>query len=68
MHHCNKKIKKIINYDNVTNEIIKEHNINCAQIPDHPQRILIIDKTTNDNNYSVIDKTYLLRIRMNQIS
>ena len=36
MHHCNKKIKKIINYDNVTNEIIKEHNINCVQIPDHP--------------------------------
>ena len=33
---------KIINFDDVTKESIKEHNPNWPQIPDHPQRILII--------------------------
>ena len=35
-------IKKMINFDDVTKENIKEHNGNWPQIPDHPSRILII--------------------------
>ena len=33
---------KMINSDVVTKENIKEHNLNWAQIPDHPYKILII--------------------------
>ena len=32
----------MINFDDVTKENIKEHNLNQSQIPDHPYRILII--------------------------
>ena len=32
----------MINFDDVTKENIKEHNINCSHISDHPHRILII--------------------------
>ena len=32
----------MINSDDVTKENIKEHNLNWAQIPDHPYKILII--------------------------
>ena len=32
----------MINFDDVTKENIKEHNLNWLQIPDHPHRILII--------------------------
>ena len=32
----------MINFDYVTKEIIKEHNSNWPQIPDHLYRILII--------------------------
>ena len=32
----------MINFDGVTKENIKEHNPNWPQIPDHPQRKLII--------------------------
>ena len=38
----NKTIQKIIKFDDVTKENIKEHNPNWPQIPDHPYRILII--------------------------
>ena len=31
----------MINFDGVTKEIIKGHNTNWPQIPDHPYRILI---------------------------
>ena len=31
----------MINFDDVTNENIKEHNPNWPQVPDHPYRILI---------------------------
>ena len=33
----------MIIFDDVTNENIKEHNPNWSHIPDHPQRILIIE-------------------------
>ena len=29
-------IQKIINFDDVTKENIKEHNLNWPEIPDHP--------------------------------
>ena len=32
----------MINFDDVANEDIKEHNSNWPQIPDHPYRILIV--------------------------
>ena len=32
----------MINFNDVINENIKEHNANWPQIPDHPYRILII--------------------------
>ena len=35
-------IQKMINFDDVTEENIKEHNPNWPQIPDHPYRILLI--------------------------
>ena len=35
-------IQKMINFDDVTKENIKEYNPNWPQIPDHPYRILII--------------------------
>ena len=35
-------IQKIINFDDVVKENIKEHNPNWPQIPDHSYRILII--------------------------
>ena len=34
-------MQKIINFDNVTKENIKENNSNWPQIPDHPYRVLI---------------------------
>ena len=44
---CNNKIKnkttqKLINFDDVTKENIKEKNPNCSQIPNHPYIVLII--------------------------
>ena len=32
----------MINFDDVTKENIKEHNLNWPQIPDHPYRISVI--------------------------
>ena len=32
----------MIQFDDVTKESIKGHNLNWPQIPDHPYRILII--------------------------
>ena len=36
-----KTIQKMMNFDDVTKENIKEHNPNWPQIPDHPYRISI---------------------------
>ena len=35
MKQYNKKIQKMINFDDVTKEKIKEHNPNWLEIPDH---------------------------------
>ena len=42
MWHYNKTVQKMINFDDVTKENIKEHNPNWPQIFDHPYRMLII--------------------------
>ena len=41
---CNNIMKdtKMINFDDVTKEIIKEHDPNWPQISDHPYKVLII--------------------------
>ena len=31
----------MINFDDLTKENVKEHNLNWPQIPDHPYRILV---------------------------
>ena len=54
-------IQKIILFDDVIKENIKLHNQNWPQIPDHPNRILIIGgsgsgKTSQQPD---IDKIYL---------
>ena len=58
----------MINFDDVTKEIIKEHNLNWPEIPDHPCRILIIGGSGSAktkslfnliNQESDIDKIYL---------
>ena len=59
---------EMINFDEYTNEIKREHNPNWPYIPDHPYRILIIGSSgtgkTNAllnliNNQQDIDKIYL---------
>ena len=61
-------IQKMINFDNVTKENIKENNPNCPQITDHPNRMLIIGSSGSEKTNSlfnlmsqqpVIDKIYL---------
>ena len=42
MYQYNNLIQKMINFDAVVKENIKEHNQNWSQFADHPQRILII--------------------------
>ena len=58
----------MINFDEYTNEIKREHNPNWPYIPDHPYRILLIGDSergkTNAllnliNNQQDIDKIYL---------
>ena len=39
---CNQTIEKMIKFDDVTRENIKEDNPNWPQSPDYPYRILII--------------------------
>ena len=61
-------IQKMIDFNDVTKENIKEHNPNWPQIPDHPYRILIIRGAGSGKTNSLfnlinwrpdIDKIYL---------
>ena len=61
-------IQKVINFDDVTKENIKEHHLNWPQIPDHPYRTLIIRGSGSGETNSLlnlvsrqpdIDKNYL---------
>ena len=42
MQQYNKIMQKVINFDDVTKEDIKEHNPNWRLIPDHLFKVLII--------------------------
>ena len=62
-------MQKLINFDNVTKENVKQGNANWPQIPDHPYRILIIQGSGSGKTYSLfhlishqhdIDKIYLI--------
>ena len=61
-------IQKMINFDDVTRENIKEHNLNWPETPDHPYKILIIGGSGSGKTNSLfnlinqqpdIDKIYL---------
>ena len=61
-------IQKMIDFDDVKKENIKEHNLNWPKIPDHPYRILIIGSSGSGKTNSLfnlinqqpdIDKIYL---------
>ena len=42
MQQNSKAIQKMINFDDIVKENIKEHNPYWPEIPDHPYRIFII--------------------------
>ena len=48
-------IKKYLKFDDTKKENIKEHNPNWAQIPDHPNRILIIGCSGSGKSNSLFD-------------
>ena len=61
-------MQKMINFDDVIKENIKEHNPNWLEIPDYPYRILIIGGSGSGKTNSLfnlisqqpdIDETYL---------
>ena len=49
MQECNKTIQKMINFDDVTKENIKEYNPNWPKIHDHPCRVLTVGCYASDN-------------------
>ena len=40
----------MFNFDYIARENIKEHNLNCPKIPDHPYRILIVGGSRSGKN------------------
>ena len=48
-------IQKLINFDDVIKEKIKEHNPNWQQIPDHPYRILIMGGSRSGKTNSLFN-------------
>ena len=42
MQHYHETVQKMINFDYITKEDMKEHNQNLPEIPDHSCRILIV--------------------------
>ena len=68
MQQYNQKIQKMITFDDVTKENMKEHNPNWPEVPDHPFRILIVGGSGSGktnllfdliNQQPDIDKIYL---------
>ena len=64
MKKYNKTMQKMFNFNDVTKENIKEHNLNWLQIPDHLYRILIIDNQFT--KLMLIKFTYMIKILMKQ--
>ena len=54
MLEYNKTVQKMIKFDDVTKEKIKQSNLNCLQIPDHPCRLLIIGGSGSEKNKFII--------------
>ena len=48
-------IQKMINFDDVTKEIVKEHNPNWPEIPDHPHIILKIGSSGSQKTNSLFN-------------
>ena len=48
-------MQKMIKFDNVTKEIIKENNPNWQQIHDHPYRILIVRDSASGKTASLFN-------------
>ena len=48
-------MQKVINFDDVTKENIKEHKPNWPQIPDHSYRILIIEGSGSGKTNSLFN-------------
>ena len=48
--------QKMINFDDVVKENIKEHNRNWPQTPDHPYRILIIGSSGSEKTNSLFNR------------
>ena len=68
MQHYHETVQKMINFDYITKEDMKEHSQNLPEIPDHSCRILIVGGSgsgkTNAllnliNHELYIDKTLL---------
>ena len=51
-----KQHEKMITFDDVTKENIKEHNLNWSQIPDHKYRILMngVSGSGKKNHYLIL--------------
>ena len=48
-------MQKLIKFDCVTKEQIKEHDTKWTQIPDHPYRILIVGGSESGKTNSLFD-------------
>ena len=55
MWQYNKMILKIINFDDVKEENIKEHNPNWPQIADHPYQLLITERSVSGKTSSLFN-------------
>ena len=55
---------KMINFDDVTGEIIKEHNPNWFQFPDHPYRILSIGLVAQNQEKEIYFFIFVLKIHV----
>ena len=50
----------MINYDNITKEIISKHNLNWPQIPDHPYRILTIGGSRSGKTNALLNSIMMI--------
>ena len=60
MHQYNKTIQKMINYNDVTKENIKNHDPNWPRIPDRPYRVLLIGGSGSGKTDAWLNLIYLI--------